>query len=153
MTNVFNEDIRVKIPAILILTRLGYNYISLKTSKWDIETNIFSDIFIKNLRKLNPKISDSEIKKLIVTIGVELENDDWGRKFYERLIEQTGIKLIDFDNFENNEFNVVTELTYKNGDDEFRPDITLLINGLPLVFIEVKKPNNREGILDKGKYL
>jgi type I site-specific restriction-modification system R (restriction) subunit len=44
-------------------------------------------------------------------------------------------------------FNVVTELTYKNGDDEFRPDITLLINGMPLAFIEVKKPNNQEGVL------
>jgi type I restriction enzyme, R subunit len=30
---------------------------------------------------------------------------------------------------------------------EFRPDITLLVNGLPLVFTEVKKPNNRDGIL------
>ncbi len=29
----------------------------------------------------------------------------------------------------------------------FRPDITLLINGMPLAFIEVKKPNNQEGIL------
>ena len=35
----------------------------------------------------------------------------------------------------------------QNGDDEFRPDITLLINGLPLIFTEVKKPNNRDGIL------
>src|SRR5690606_7895027 len=36
-------------------------------------------------------------------------------------------------------------------DEEFRPDITLLINGMPLVFIEVKKPNNREGILAERK--
>ena len=42
---------------------------------------------------------------------------------------------------------MVTELNYKNGDDEFRPDIILLINGMPLAFIEVKKPNNHEGIL------
>lgn len=41
----------------------------------------------------------------------------------------------------------MTELTYQNGEDEFRPDITLLINGLPLAFIEVKKPNNRDGII------
>ncbi|CAN5514097.1 hypothetical protein BH10BAC5_BH10BAC5_16780 [soil metagenome] len=62
-------------------------------------------------------------------------------------METSGIRLIDFNNFENNFFNVVTELTCKNGDDEFRPDITLLINGMPLAFIEVKKPNNLEGIL------
>ena len=46
-----------------------------------------------------------------------------------------------------NSYHVVTELTYQNGEDEFRPDITLLVNGLPLAFIEVKKPNNRDGII------
>lgn len=60
---------------------------------------------------------------------------------------RSNTKLIDFENFNNNSFHVVTELTYQNGDEEFRPDITLLINGMPLIFIEVKKPNNREGIL------
>jgi type I restriction enzyme R subunit len=54
---------------------------------------------------------------------------------------------INFTNFDNNTFNVVTEMPCVNGDEEFRPDITLLINGLPLVFVEVKKPNNRDGIL------
>jgi type I restriction enzyme R subunit len=41
----------------------------------------------------------------------------------------------------------LTELTCRNGDDEFRPEIALLINGMPLVFSEVKKPNSRDGIL------
>ena len=57
------------------------------------------------------------------------------------LINQSDIKLIDFENIEQNTFNVVTELTFKNGEDEFRPDITFLINGLPLIILEVKKPN------------
>lgn len=43
------------------------------------------------------------------------------------------------------------ELTYKKDDEEFRPDIILLINGMPLAFIEVKKPNNRDGILAEHK--
>ena len=51
------------------------------------------------------------------------------------------------ENFHLNTFNVVTELTCKNGEEEFRPDITLLINGMPLAFIEVKKPNNLDGVL------
>ena len=76
-----------------------------------------------------------------------LDNEDLGKAFYERLTERSGIKLIDFANFDNNSFHVVTELTCKNGDDEFRPDITLLINGMPLVFIEVKKPNNKDGVI------
>ena len=68
---------------------------------------------------------------------------------FERLIDQSGYKLIDFENFDNNSFHVVTELTFKNGDEEFRPDIVLLVNGMPLAFVEVKKPNNKDGNLSE----
>ncbi len=84
---------------------------------------------------------------MLADVKLLLDNEDLGKAFYDMLTERSGIKLIDFENFNNNSFNVVTELTCKNGDDEFRPDITLLINGLLLAFIEVKKPNNREGVL------
>lgn len=144
----FNEDTRVKIPAIITLTRLGYKYLSLKNAKWDIETNIFTDIFAASLRKINTfDLTDKDIERELKEITNILDYDDLGEEFYKRLISPTGIKLIDFKNFDNNTFNVVTELTCKNGDDEFRPDITLLINGMPLCFIEVKKPNNKGGII------
>jgi type I restriction enzyme R subunit len=142
----FNENTRVKIPAILHLCRLGYKYISLKDLKWDIETNIFVDIFSDSIKKINKDIDDEDVNRLYDKINLALDNEDLGKKFYEMLLTNE-IKIIDFDNFENNSFHVVTELTCKNDDDEFRPDITLLINGMPLAFIEVKKPNNREGII------
>lgn len=153
MSRIFNEDTRVKIPAIITLTRLGYKYISLKDKnlKIDEQTNIFTDIFkksIKNINSDNPDIGDNEISLLLSNIKNELNNDDLGKSFYKRLINRTSTpaypKLIDFDDFSKNTLNVVTELTYKNGDDNFRPDITLLINGIPLAFIEVKIPNNKE---------
>ena len=84
-------------------------------------------------------------------ITLQLDYDDLGRDFYKSLVATSGIKLIDFTNFNNNSFHVTTELTCKNGDEEFRPDITVLINGIPLVFIEVKKPNNKDGILAERK--
>ncbi|MCX6061813.1 MAG: DEAD/DEAH box helicase family protein [Campylobacterales bacterium] len=145
----FNEDTRVKIPSILHLVRLGYEYVSLKNATWDENTNIFQDIFFKSVSKINAdkELSDDELKRIYVDTAILLENEDLGKAFYERLIEKSGIKLIDFENFDNNTFNVVTELTYKNGDEEFRPDIVLLINGMPLGFIEVKKPNNKEGVI------
>lgn len=46
----------------------------------------------------------------------------------------------------NNDFRVVSELTYKRQNEEFRPDITILVNWIPLGFVEAKKPNNRNGI-------
>lgn len=142
-----NEDTRVKIPTILHLMRLGYDYLSLKSESWDIDTNIFPDIFKSSIEKINPSIKPDDTARLLEDIKLELDNEDLGRAFYERLTNTSNIKLIDFDNFTNNSFHVVTELPCKNGDEEFRPDITLLINGMPLVFIEVKKPNNRDGVL------
>ncbi len=145
----FNEDSRVKIPSILHLVRLGYEYLSLKSSVFDEETNIFTNIFHSAIAKINPTSTEHDRKQLYTEIKLCLENEDLGKAFYEKLIAKSGLKLIDFDDFSNNIFNVVTELTYKNNDEEFRPDITLLINGLPLVFIEVKKPNNKDGLLSE----
>lgn len=144
---VFSEDSRVKIPCILHLIRLGYRYLSLKNASWDEETNIFPELFRSAIARINPGVENGDISRLLTDVNLLLDNEDLGKAFYEKLTERSGIRLIDFANFDNNSFHVVTELTCKNGDDEFRPDITLLINGMPLVFIEVKKPNNREGVL------
>ena len=143
----FNENSRVKIPSILHLVRLGYEYISLKNAQWDVNTNIFTSIFHQAIAKINPSLVADDIKRLLADVQLSLDNEDLGKAFFEKLTSRSGVKLIDFTNFNNNSFHVVTELTYQNGDEEFRPDITILINGLPLVFIEVKKPNNQDGVL------
>ncbi|MCI5060520.1 MAG: type I restriction endonuclease [Alphaproteobacteria bacterium] len=147
----FNEDSRVKIPTILHLVRLGYDYLSLKNAAWDEETNIFTSIFKKSVLKINENAELHDVERLLEDINLSLENEDLGQAFYEMLTERSGLKIVDFEDFSNNSFHVVTELTYKNGDEEFRPDITLVINGLPLCFIEVKKPNNKDGVLAEHK--
>jgi type I restriction enzyme R subunit len=149
--STFTENSRVKIPAILHLISLGYEYLSLKDGTWDESTNIFTDIFNAQIKRINPDFTDGDVKRLYDEVSLCLENEDIGKAFYEKLIATSGPRIIDFDNFDNNTFNVVTELTYKKDDDEFRPDITLLVNGIPLAFIEVKKPNNQDGILAEHK--
>lgn len=146
-THKHNEDTRVKIPSILHLTRLGYSYLSLKNQSWDIETNIFPELFKESITKINPDLNEEDSERLLKEITLLLDNEDLGKAFFEQLSDRSNTKLIDFENFNNNSFHVVTELPCVNGDEEFRPDITLLINGMPLVFIEVKKPNNRDGII------
>lgn len=144
---IHNEDSRVKIPSILHLIRLGYEYLSLKEAIWDPDTNIFTDIFYDSILRLNPKLDKDEAVRIYNEISLSLENEDLGKAFYEKLVDQSGVRLIDFENFGENKFNIVTELPYKKDDEEFRPDIILLINGMPLVFLEVKKPNNRNGVI------
>ena len=149
----FNEDSRVKIPTILHLMQLGYKYISLKDPAvtWDDTTNIFTTIFDESIKRINPALTDAEAKLCLDEVTLSLENEDLGKAFYEKLTATSGIRLIDFEDFNNNSFHVVTELTYKKDDEEFRPDIILLINGMPLAFIEVKRPNNKDGVLAEHK--
>lgn len=123
----------------------------MKNAIWDESTNIFTTVFIDCISKINSGIEHSEAKRSLDEVSLLLDNEDLGKAFYERITERSGIRLIDFENFENNTFNVVTELPCKKDDEEFRPDITLLINGMPLVFIEVKKPNNQDGIIEEHK--
>lgn len=146
----FSENTRVKIPAIVHLTRLGYDYISLKSeNNIDKDTNIFKDIFKKKIEEINNKeIDQKEFDNILKELAICLDNEDLGKQFYKYLINgYKGLKLIDFSDTKNNQLNVVTELPYKNGEENFRPDVIILINGIPLSFIEVKKPNNRDGIL------
>ncbi len=147
----FNENTRVKIPAILHLCRLGYRYLPLKSAYRDESINIFPDIFKASVRRLNPEFDEKDVQRVYDEVALCLENEDLGRAFYEKLINRSGTKLIDFEDFSRNSLHVVTELPCRKDDEEFRPDITLLINGMPLVFIEVKKPNNQDGILAEHK--
>ena len=54
--------------------------------------------------------------------------------------EHVTIHLIDFDNIENNQFICTQQFTVRAGSDEKRPDLVLLVNGMPLVVIEAKTP-------------
>lgn len=147
---IFNENTRVKIPTLIHLTRLGYIYFSLKDKEFEInpDTNIITNIFTKKIKELNPEATEQSIVQEVQNIKEEVNFDDLGRAFYKRLLGEGegNLKLIEWDKFNQNEFHVTSELTYKNGEDEFRPDLTVFINGIPLSFVEVKKPNNPEGI-------
>lgn len=147
----FSEATRVQMPAMVHLTRIGYTYFGkLSEDKngtvYDGDTNILLQVFERQFKNLNPG-HEGEFLQVLKDIRKELNDDDLGRGFYNRLKAVSPVKLIDFDNIGNNTFHFTAEFTCKNGQDEFRPDITLFVNGLPLCFVEVKKPNNHGGML------
>ncbi|GAA6951813.1 type I restriction endonuclease subunit R [Helicobacter pylori] len=138
----YNEITRVQIPALIHLAKLGYNFISQKNKpNLDTATNILTDSFTQAFNRLNPtknaKDSLAEMKK-------RLNYDDLGKSFYEYLLKSES-QIIDFDNPNNNLYEMMAELPYKS----FRPDITLFVNGLPLVNIEVKQPLAGQGIKEE----
>ena len=147
----FSEATRVQMPAMVHLTRIGYTYFGkLSEDKngtvYDGDTNILLQVFERQFKNLNSG-HEGEFLQVLKDIRKELNDDDLGRGFYNRLKAVSPVKLIDFDNIGNNTFHFTAEFTCKNGQDEFRPDITLFVNGLPLCFVEVKKPNNHGGML------
>lgn len=54
--------------------------------------------------------------------------------------EHVPIRLIDFDNLDQNQYVVTQQFTFRAGSAERRADLVLLVNGLPLVLIEAKTP-------------
>lgn len=159
--SAFSEDSRVKFPTLMHLMGMGFKYVSLKGLKtkyiiapkteFDPLTNILTDYFTEAYNKLNPNVENGAAGKLLAKIQSSLMNDDLGRQFYNEILLNTGERIIDLSSpvnfYKNNTFQVATEMTYGDKDsDNYRPDITLFVNGLPLAFIEVKKENNHKGI-------
>ncbi|WP_257615082.1 type I restriction endonuclease [Helicobacter pylori] len=138
-----NEITRVQVPSLMHLAKLGYDFINSKENKpnLDTDTNILIESFTQAFERLNrtknAQDSLAEMKK-------RLNYDDLGKSFYEYLLKSEN-QIIDFDNPNNNLYEMMAELPYKS----FRPDITLFINGLPLVDIEVKQPLAGQGIKEE----
>ena len=140
----FSELTRVQIPAALHLMRMGYTYLprnGKEIAERDPDTNILVSVFKEQFLTFNNYLTDEDFERELANIKLELDQNDLGRSFFKRLQGQEGAVYIDWENPEANTFHLALEVTCQNGQDEFRPDIVVFINGLPLSYIEVKQPN------------
>lgn len=165
---VANEMSTSQRPAIEVLQKLGYKYISEEENKklrnYILTDVIFKDILAKKLNEINSyeykgekyKFSASTIGQAIkdlnedLVTGVISTNEKiydlltLGKSYQENMIDGTkrsfDIKYIDFEHPENNDFYVTEEFSVlrMNGKDYARPDIVLFVNGIPLAVIECK---------------
>ena len=152
--NNFTELTRVQMPAMVHLTKLGFKYFGKITKEmankvYDPDTNILIDVFKKKFMELNPNFTGN-VEQVLKDMRQELDYDDLGKTFYKRLTSVYPYKLIDFEEPKNNDYHCTAEFTCERDGENFRPDITLFINGLPLVFVEVKKPNNEGGMIEEA---
>ncbi len=141
----YNEITRVQIPALMHLAKLGYDFIPTNSKEnkpnLDTDTNILIDSFTQAFERLNPT---KNAQDALTEMKKRLNYDDLGKSFYEYLLKSEN-QIIDFDNPNNNLYEMMAELPYKS----LRTDITLFINGLPLVNIEVKQPLAGQGIKEE----
>lgn len=74
---VYNENSRVKIPALVHLTRLGYEYLSLKQVDGKIcpDTNIFKPLFWDGINRINGcSLPERDIDRLLEELAIKLSN-------------------------------------------------------------------------------
>ena len=155
---MFNERNSVEDFIKDILTAQGWTFIPGSELPRQ-ETDVLVEEYVRRaLIKLNPAIetdpdrADEIIYKLRAIIlsargtGIVKTNEEFFRwlcndrtmPFGEKG-EHVSIRLIDYENPENNGFIVTTQYSFTSGQTR-RPDIVLLINGIPLVIGEAKTP-------------
>ena len=165
---ISNEMTTSQRPAIEVLQKLGYKYISEEENK-NLRNNILTDVIFKDIlaKKLNEinsyeykgekyKFSASTIGQAIKDLNEDLVTGlistnekiydllTLGKSYQENMVDGTkrsfDIKYIDFEHPENNDFYVTEEFSVlrMNGKDYARPDIVLFVNGIPLAVIECK---------------
>ncbi len=129
---------------IRLLQEQGYEYLPIHT-----ETDLISNLRTQ-LEKLNHyHFTDSEWEQFFNTC-IANKNDDIVAKtqkiqddYIQVLKRDTGesqnIKLIDKDNIHNNTLQVINQYVEEGGNYDTRYDVTVLVNGLPLVHIELKR--------------
>lgn len=115
---------------------------------------ILPEVFRSSLERLNPTIFHEIIDDIVATFRKDYTGTDivdTNYKLYNQIRNGINVrtvtdgkedfeilKLIDFDNPLNNTFTAVNQMWIKGHYRYRRPDVLLFVNGLPLVFIELK---------------
>ena len=157
-----DEFNKVELPAIEQLKKLNWKYLEgnkLSPDESD-ERKSFKHFVLKkklsqSIKKINPWISDDNLKTVVhnLTTIENLSLIEVNQKNYNLLIkyitveqdigghrQNRTVKIIDFDNIENNEFIVTNQFKVSGLKENIVPDIILFVNGLPLAVIECKSP-------------
>jgi type I restriction enzyme R subunit len=176
MTPSYIEDHISQIPALQLLIKMGYQYLSPEETmvlRNGRTSNVLLEPILKaQLEKINSiqykdkefAFSDSNINLAIIALR-ELPIQEGFMKanqaFYDLItlgksFEQTvlndkksfSFQYIDWKNIENNSFHVSEEYSVLRSDrnDTYRPDLVLFINGIPMVIIECKSNVIKEPI-------
>ncbi len=157
-----SEYTGVQYPIIKYAKELGWEYVPRHEAEkmrafFEAQTPLFfGDVLYAAVRKFNPKYTES--KEFLLRQISTLQNSVAGnREFFEFLKGQKtffneserrelNLKLIDFENPENNVYHVTDEYYFKNNRFGNREDVVFLINGLPVIVVECKAADKHEAI-------
>lgn len=152
----------VEAPALEQLKGLGWSHLDGTTLVPDKSNHreSFKDVLLtpnleQAIQRINPWINEDNLRKVVrevslIQTATLMEANQW---FWERLTQYFSVeqdlgngrrgqtlKLIDFENPENNEFLCIDQFKIHGPSENIIPDILLFVNGLPLGVIECKSP-------------
>jgi len=154
----------VEEAALSWLEALGYNVQfgpDMVPGELFSERGSYQDVILERrltdaIARLNPQLppeaQEEALRKVKRPESPSLTSNN--RTFHQMLVEGVNVeyrtsdgsiagdqvRLVDFDNPDNNDWLVVNQFTVVEGEHERRPDIVLFVNGIPLAVIELKNP-------------
>jgi len=177
MAKIITEDM-IEQAAIELLTSLypEYNRLDCYTSNRETLPDgtgrenkkqvVLPKVLLEKLGELNPDIPASVIERVADELSQNTHGDplDDNYKHYQKILYGINVKykkderataatlrLIDFKQPENNSFVVASQVWIHGSTYWRRPDLIIFVNGLPLVFIELKNSNiNVKNAYDKN---
>ena len=157
-----DEYDKVELPALKQLRALGWSYIHGSELAPDLseERQYYREVVLEKrlaqaVKKINPWINDENLRKVIreithpkVATLIEANQTIWETLIQYQSVDQDlgkgrkgqTVKLIDFENPQNNEFLCVNQFKIEGVNQNIILDILLFVNGLPLAVVECKSP-------------
>jgi type I restriction enzyme R subunit len=156
----WNEANLSEDPAVEVLEALGFTYVApevLDAERDTLKETVLSGRLEKALQKLNPWLSADNTKKVVRSLVglqaaslIEASEKVYTLLTYGTAVEQDGqpsrnVRFFDFESPTKNELVVTRQYTVKGVKKHIRPDVVVLINGIPMAVVECKSPTLGEG--------
>ena len=160
---MLNEE-GLELMTVDMLKELGYEYEPGESIGRDYSEVILEPNLTMSLYKLNRNLKDETIREAVrIVKNLDQNNLVKNNKQFTKYLH-TGVsvpeytkdgviyhtvKLIDFDNINNNEFLVTNQFTIEEHSVK-RPDMIIYINGMPLIVFELKSMTREEVDLESA---
>lgn len=168
--STFNENV-VEQAALEYFAELGYRRVhgpEIAPGEPDAERDSYEDVVLWGrlrdaLRRINPGTDASLIAEAVKTVqraesqspidenarlhkliteGVPVEH-----RGDDGLLRTTRLWLVDFEQPENNDWVAINQFTIVENGKNRRPDVLVMVNGLPLALLELKNPSAEHATL------
>ncbi len=143
-SDAYQSEAELEAALIRLLTEQGYTYLPIHS-----EAELVANLRVQLERLNGYHFSEEEWKRFF---SQNLANETLGIVDKTRLIQEDSVQvlrrdngasknitLIDKKNIHNNALQVINQYTEKGGNFDTRYDVTVLVNGFPLVHVELKR--------------